>query len=79
MKVWAAVMALCVCRALESSIQDAFPATAQPLALRPRDTCVLEYGDWAFELEVELARDPPHYDAGDESIDIRQVSFIRTF
>lgn len=68
MKVWAVVMALCVCQAMESSH-----------SLRSRDTCVLEYGDWAFELEVELARDPPHYDAGDESIDIRQVHFMGTF
>jgi hypothetical protein len=47
------------------------PAGAKP-TLRARDTAFhhSEVKEWTFELELELARDPPHYDSGDESIDI---------
>ena len=47
------------------------PAGAAPMR-RARDTAFhhSEENGWTFELELELARDPPHYDSGDESIDI---------
>ena len=65
LRVFAAV--LCVCQALEPP-----SPTAIPSPLRPRDTVSLDADGWTFELELELARDPPHYDAADESIDIRR-------
>ena len=58
--------------ALHSEASSQTLPNSQAPTLRPRDTAVLLAGEWTLELELELARDPPHYDAGDETVDFRR-------